>query len=103
MLVPLTPSPCVTIVSRASIREQRTDPHERGEPHTDVRTSEDTSRKRKTRTPRKPTGLKSYLLFYQIQCDSRHQTNTLLHAKPAEKGEDMRGMNGTLSVRTVHV
>lgn len=73
----------------------------KGEKPTDVRTSEDTSRKRKTRTPSKPTGLKSYLLFYQIQCDSRHQTNTLLHAEPAEKGEDMRGMNGILNMRTV--
>lgn len=32
-----------------------------------------------------------YLLFYQVQCDSRHQTHALLHAKPAEKEKEVNG------------
>lgn len=62
--------------------------------------SEDTSRKRKRLRSTKAPGLRAYLLFYQIQCDSRHQTNTLLHAKPAETGENMRGMRGAPNTRT---
>lgn len=65
-----------------------------------MRDSQDTSRKRETLRSRRAPGLRSYLLFYQIQCDSRHQTNTLLHAKPAETEENMRGMNGARNART---
>lgn len=35
----------------------------------------------------KATPSQLYLLFYQVQCDSGHQTHAFLHAKPAEKGK----------------
>lgn len=58
------------------------------------------SRKRETLRSRRAPGLRAYLLFYQIQCDSRHQTNALLHAKPAETGETMKSINRALNMRT---
>jgi hypothetical protein len=90
--IPLTASTCVTITSRASIREQRDRPQERENPR--LGGSEDADPDPGEHRPR------AYLLFYQIQCDSRHQTHALLHAKPAETGETTRGMSRALNMRT---